>query len=96
MGLHTHDVTNLVQYQYQSISPNMEWAESRSEPMKSRLFIDYIIKTLHKPVFEKPGSFDGCFLSISSTKDPLWFSTAPIYCYEHYINCSNKTEIAIR
>ena len=75
----------------------MEWAESSSEPMKSRLFIDYIIRLfLHKPVFEKRGSFDGYVLSIRSTKDPLWFSKAPMYCYEHDINCSNKTEIAIR
>ena len=72
----------------------MEWAESSSEPMNSRLFIHYIIRLfLHKPVFETRGSFDGYVLSVRSTKDPLWFSKAPILIY---INCSNKTEIAIR
>ena len=40
----------------------MEWAESSSEPMKSRLFIDYIIKTIS--VFEKRGSFEGYFVCL--------------------------------
>ena len=73
----------------------MEWAESSSEPMKSRLYNkDYFCINLYL----KSGVHltDIFCLSVSSTKDPLWFNKAPIYGFEHYINCLNKTEIAIR
>ena len=52
MGLHAHDVTNLVQVcQYHKTwnglkSKRISNDESSSEPMKSRLFTDYIIKTI--------------------------------------------------
>ena len=73
----------------------MELAESSSEPMKSRLFIGYIIKTIYaQTVFEKRGSSDGYVLSISSTKDPLWFSLWHQFIVTNII--LNKTEIVIR
>ena len=86
--------------------------------MKSRLFINYIIKSKkisndQELIQSDPTSClypiskdyfcinmylkSGVHLTdISSTKDRLWFSKAPIYCYEHYVNCSNKIEIATR
>ena len=72
----------------------MEWAESSSEPFIYKLYNkDYFCINLY---LKSGVHLTDFFLSISSTKDPLWFSKAPIYCYEHYINCSNKIEIAIR